>query len=259
MADPSSSSFTEVVKQVAQEHYTQASEIGKSRAALGQLQTHLQDLETRINQFVRETQAVKRQICHHDEAATTATHRCEMLQAQIAALYAKNLKLKFDTETWQEGFQMMLLRNETYRENIQTHRGRFGEAESKWPLMVEVANRRATVKDLVAKKEELLSAFDNAKGNVAGSVQDEIVCLESELNVLKEMVSQRENTLQDEWNIHIRLQKEIEVENKRCGAIFKRLRCQVNKLQASQRQGHWNIQKMEHRAAELKKLLGMSD
>nr|XP_056718044.1 coiled-coil domain-containing protein 122 [Euleptes europaea] len=259
MAGPGCSSLAEVVKQVGQQEQSQASEIGKSQAVLGQLQTHLQDLETQINRFITETKAVERQIFHQDEAITASNQHCETLQTQIATLCAENLTLKFDTEALEEEFKMMMLRNEAYRKNIRAHKGQFEETENKWPLMVDVANKRATVKGLIAKKEELMSAFENPEGNAADCVRDEIACLETEINVLKEAVSQKENALQDENNIQVRLRKEIEVENKRCGAILKRLRCQVNKLQASQRQARWNVQQMENRAAELRKLLGPGD
>ncbi|XP_015283979.1 PREDICTED: coiled-coil domain-containing protein 122 [Gekko japonicus] len=259
MADPNSSSLAEAVKQVAQQQHSQASEVEKSKAILGQLQTQLQDFDTQINWFVTETKAVERQICHQEEAITATDNHCEALQMQIATLYAENLRLTFDIEALQEEFKMLLLRNEAYSENIRAHKCRFEEAESKWPLMVEVANKRAAVKDLIARKEELMSALQNPEGNAANSVRDEIACLESEINVLKEAVSQKQNTLQVEKNIQARLRKEIEVENKRCGAILKRLRCQVNKLQASQRQGRWNVWQMEGRVAELRKLLGVAD
>ncbi|XP_054829439.1 coiled-coil domain-containing protein 122 [Eublepharis macularius] len=259
MAKPDPSSLAEVVKQVALQQQTQASEIGKSKAILGQLQAQLRDLETHTNTLVAETKAIESQICHQDEAVTATNHHCETLQTQTKALYAENLTLKFDTEMLQEEFKIMLLRNEAYNKNILAHKDRFGEVESKWPLMVEVANKRATVKELIAKKEELMSALQNPEGNSLDSVQNEIVCLEKEINALKEDVSGKENILQDEKNVQVCLRKEIEVENKRCGAILKRLHCQVNKLQASQRQGHWNVQHMEDRAAELRKLLGAAD
>ncbi|XP_060091212.1 coiled-coil domain-containing protein 122 [Heteronotia binoei] len=255
MADPSSSSLAEVVKQVAQQQHSQATEAEKGKAVLGRLQTQLQDFETQISWFLTETKAVKRQTFHQEEAITATSNHCEALQTQVATLYAENLRLKFETETLEEEFKTMLLRNEAYSENIRAHKCRFGEAESKWPLMVDVANKRATVKDLIARKEELMSALQNLEGNATNSVQDEIARLESEINVLKEAVSQKQNILQDEKNVQTRLRKEIEVENKRCGAILKRLHCQVNKLQASHRQARWDVQQMESRAAELRTLL----
>uniref|UniRef100_A0A8C0J4V8 Coiled-coil domain containing 122 n=1 Tax=Chelonoidis abingdonii TaxID=106734 RepID=A0A8C0J4V8_CHEAB len=48
---------------------------------------------------------------------------------------------------------------------------------------------------------------------------------------------------------------QLQVQNKRCDAILKRLHCQLNKLQSNRRQWHWNIQQMEKKAAELRKLL----
>ncbi|XP_077200402.1 coiled-coil domain-containing protein 122 [Paroedura picta] len=259
MADPRSSSLAEAVRQVAQQQHAQASEAEESKAILGRLQTQLQDFETQINWFVTETKAVERQICHQEESITATNNHCEALQMHIAALYAENVKMKFDIETLQEEFKMLLLRNKAYNENIRAHKCQFEEEESKWPLMVEVANKRATIKDLIARKEELMSDLPNSEGNDVNSVQGEMASLESEINILREDVCQKQNTLQDEKNIQARLQKEIEVENKRCGAILKRLHCQVTKLQASQRQGQRRLQQVESQAAALRELLGGTD
>ncbi|KAH0624430.1 hypothetical protein JD844_031856 [Phrynosoma platyrhinos] len=257
--NPTNSSLVDVVKQVAEQQNTQTSEIEKSKTVLLWVQTQLQELETQMNCVVSERKATERQIYYQDEAIASTKRNCENLDAEITALCAENIKLKFDTETLQEEFQMTLLRNNAYYEKITAHKDQFSKVESKLPLMVEVTKKRAAVKRMITHKEALMSALQNPDAHATNPIQDEIVCLEDEINVLKDAISEKENTLRDEKNVHARLRKEIEVQNKRYEAILKRLHCQVNKLQYNRRQWKWNIQQMEEKAADLRKLLGTTD
>ncbi|XP_053166500.1 coiled-coil domain-containing protein 122 isoform X2 [Hemicordylus capensis] len=258
MANPSSS-LVEVVKQVAEQQHTQASEIEKNKTVLVRLQTQLRDLETQMNCVVAEGKAADSQIYHQDEAIATTKDRCKNLEAEIRALYTENIKLKFDTEAFQEEFKIMLQRNNAYYEKMAAHRDYFWEAESKLPFMIEITKKRAAVKEMIIVKQELMSALHNSEGNAAKTVQDEIAYLESEMNVLKQAIHEKGNILQNEKTLHGRLRKEIEVEHKRCEAILKRLHCQVNKLQSSKRQWKWTIQQLEEKAEELRRLLGINE
>ncbi|XP_072850882.2 coiled-coil domain-containing protein 122 isoform X1 [Pogona vitticeps] len=255
----SASSLIEVVKQVADQQNIQASEIEKSKSVLVKLQTHVLDLETQLKHVVSERKATERQLYYQDEAIANAKKHCEDLETQIRALYAENMKLTLDTEALEEEFQVILLRNNAYYEKITAHKRGLGQMESKLPLMLELAEKKATVKEMITQKEEQMTALQHLDIQSTGSVQDEILCLEDEINVLKEAISKKENELQYERNMHVRLQKETEVQNKRYEAILKRLHCQVNRLQSSKRQHQWNILQMEEKAVELRKLLGATN
>nr|XP_060622843.1 coiled-coil domain-containing protein 122 [Anolis sagrei ordinatus] len=256
--NPTNSSLAEVVKQVADQQNTQASEIQRSQTTLQWLQTKLQEFEMQMNCVVSERKATERQIYYQDEAIASTKHNCEKLEAEITALSAENIKLKFDTETLQEEFQIMLLRNNAYYQKITAHKDYFDKMESKLPLMIELTKKRSTVKEMIAHREVLMSALQYPDVHTS-PIQDEMISLKEDINVMKEAISEKENELQDEKNVHARLRKEIEVQNKRYEAILKRLHCQVNKLQSKRRQWQWNIQQMEEKAAELRKLLGTTD
>ncbi|KAJ6661751.1 hypothetical protein lerEdw1_013273 [Lerista edwardsae] len=255
MTNPSSPSLVEVVKQVAEQQHTQDADIKKSKIVLSQLQAQLQDLEIQMNHTITEKKATDRQIYYQDEAIATTKVRCEDLENKITALYVENLQLMFNKEALQEEFKMMLLRNGVYYEKMAAHRDHFGEAESKLPLKIELMKKRATIKEMITKKEELKSALCNLQGNATNLVQEEIAYLESETKVLQEKINKMKDVLQEEKTLHARLQKEIEVQNKRCEAILKRLHCQVNKLQSSKRQWNWTIQQKEEKLKELRKLV----
>ncbi|XP_061485871.1 coiled-coil domain-containing protein 122 isoform X2 [Rhineura floridana] len=251
MANPNSSSIDEAVKQIAKQQQAQAAEIEKSKTVLVRLQTQLQDLETQVKGVVANRKATERQIYHEDEAITIIKDHCENLEIQITALYVENVKLAFDMEMLQEEYKIMLLRNGAYYSKIAAHRHHFVEAENKLPLMIELTKKKAAIKDMMTNKEELMSVLQNP--------EDEVVCLEAEIGVLKEAISVKENALRDEKNVHARLRKEFEVQNKRYEAILKRLHSQVNKFQSNKRQWHWNIQQMEEKVVELRKLLEVTD
>uniref|UniRef100_A0A8D0LAL9 Coiled-coil domain containing 122 n=1 Tax=Sphenodon punctatus TaxID=8508 RepID=A0A8D0LAL9_SPHPU len=259
MAKQNSPSLVEVVKQVAEQQHTQVSEIEKSKAVLLQLQAQLKEVEKQMDSVLAETKTTERQMYQQDEAIETTTHDCESLEAQVRSLYAENVKLKLDTEMVQEDFEVMLLRNNAYREKITAHKEFWWETESKLPIMADLAKKRDMVKDLMAKKEELMHDLQNPEGNALKPLQEETVYLKREINLIKESIGERKRLCEEEKTVHTKLQKEIEVQHKRCEAILKRLHCQVNKLESNKRQCHWNIQQLEKKAAELRLCLGITE
>ncbi|KAM6438307.1 coiled-coil domain-containing protein 122 [Rhynochetos jubatus] len=256
MAQQNSPSLTEVVKQVAEQQHSQASEIEKSKTVLLQLQTKFQELDKEMDSILLETKTTEREICLQDDAIEVTKYHCENLEAQVRELYSENLKLRCDAETVQEEFEMTFARNNEYREKIQAHKHLLWEMESRMPVMIELAKKKAVVKELKTKKEALMRDLQNPEGSVIKQVQEEITLLKRQITTLKELISKKTDLLEEEKKTHAKLRKEIEVQNKRYDAILKRLHCQLNKLHSNKRQWHWNIQQLEKRAAELRKCLG---
>ncbi|XP_009461381.1 PREDICTED: coiled-coil domain-containing protein 122 [Nipponia nippon] len=256
MTKPNSPSLTEVVKQVAEQQHSQASEIEKSRTVLFQLQAKFQELEKEMDSILLETKTTEREIYVQDDAIEVTKYHCENLEAQVRTLYSENLKLRRDAETVQEEFEMTFARNNEYREKIKAHKHLVWEMESKMPVMLELAKKKAVVKELKAMKEELMHDLQNPEGSVIKQVQEEITLLKREITTLKEFINKKTDLLEEEKKMHAKLRKEIEVQNKRYDAILKRLHCQLNKLHSNKRQWHWNIQQLEKKAAELRKCLG---
>ncbi|NXF80837.1 CC122 protein, partial [Sclerurus mexicanus] len=257
MAQQNSPSLIEVVKQVAERQHSQASEIEKSKTVLFQLQAKFQELEKEINSILLETKTREREIHLQDDAIEVTKYHCENLEAQVRALYSENLKLRCDAETVQEEFEMILARNNEYREKIKDHRHLFWEMENKMPVMIELAKKKAVVEELKTKKEELMHDLQNPEGSVIKQVQEEITLLKSEITTFKDLINKKTDFLEEEKKKHAKLRKEIEVQNKRYDAILKRLHCQLNKVHSNKRQWHWNIQQLEKKAAELRKCLGV--
>ncbi|NXB03108.1 CC122 protein, partial [Cnemophilus loriae] len=259
MAKQNSPSLAEVVKRVAEQQQSQVSDIEKSKTVLLQLQARCQELEKEMNSILLEIKTTEREIHLQDDAIEVTKYRCENLEAQVRVLYSENLKLRCDAETVQEEFEMILARNNAYREKIKDHKHLFWEMESEMPVMIELAKKKAVVEELKTKKEELRCDLQNPEGSVIKQVQEEITLLKSEITTLKDFINKKRDLLEEEKKKHAKLRKEIEVQNKRYDAILKRLHCQLNKVHSNKRQWHWNIQQLEKKAAELRKCLGVAE
>ncbi|NWZ80083.1 CC122 protein, partial [Poecile atricapillus] len=259
MAKQNSPSLAEVVKRVANQQQSQVSDIEKSKTVLFQLQAKYQELEKEINSILLETKTTEREIHLQNDAIEVTKYQCENLEAQVRALYSENLKLRCDAETVQEEFEMILARNNEYREKIKDHKHLFWEMESKLPVMIELAKKKAVVEELKAKKEELICDLQSPEGSVMKQVQEEITLLKSEITTLKDFINKKRDLLEEENEKHAKLRKEIEVQNKRYDAILKRLHCQLNKVHSNKRQWHWNIQQLEKKATELRKCLEVAE
>ncbi|NXD96944.1 CC122 protein, partial [Chaetorhynchus papuensis] len=259
MAKQSSPSLAEVVRRVAEQQQSQVSDIEKSKTVLFQLQAKCQELEKEMNSILLETKTTEREIHLQDDAIEVKKYQCENLEDRVRALYSENLKLRCDAERVQEEFEMILARNNEYREKIKDHKHLFWEMESKMPVVIELGKKKAVVEELKKKKEELMCDLQNPEGSVIKQVQEEIALLKSEITTLKDFINKKTDLLEEEKKKHAKLRKEIEVQNKRYDAILKRLHCQLNKVHSNKRQWHWNIQQLEKKAAELRKCLGVAE
>ncbi|NXN94886.1 CC122 protein, partial [Rhinopomastus cyanomelas] len=255
MAKQNSPSLTEVLKQVAEQQHSQASEIEKSKTVLFQLQAEFQELEKDMNSVQSEMKTIEREIYLQDNAIEVTKHHCENLEAQVRGLYSENLKLIHDAETVEEEFEIILARNNDYREKMKAHKHLFWEMENKMPVIIERDKKKAVVRELRTKKEELMNDLQNPEGSVIKQVQEEITLLKSKITPLKEFFTTKRDLLEEELKMHAKLRKEIEVQNKRYEAILKRLHCQLNKAYSNKRQCYWNMQQLQKKAAELRKCL----
>ncbi|KFW96378.1 Coiled-coil domain-containing protein 122, partial [Phalacrocorax carbo] len=211
MAKQNAPSLIEVVKEVAEQQHSQASEIEKSKTVLFQLQEKFQELEKEMDSILLETKMSEREIYLQNDAIEVTKYHCENLEAQVRALYSDNLKLRCDAETVQEELEMTFARNNEYREKIKAHKHLFWEMESKMPVMLELAEKKAVVKELKSKKEELMHDLQNPEGSVIKQVQEEITLLKREITTLKELVNKKTDLLEEEKKMHAKLRKEIEV------------------------------------------------
>lgn len=124
-----------------------------------------------MDSILLETKTTDREIYLQDDAIEVTKYHCENLEAQVRDLYSENLKLRHDAETIQEEFEMIFARNNEYREKIKAHKHLIWEMESKMPVMIELAKKKAVVEELKTKKEELMRDLQNPEGSVIKQVQ----------------------------------------------------------------------------------------
>uniref|UniRef100_A0A8C6Y966 Uncharacterized protein n=1 Tax=Naja naja TaxID=35670 RepID=A0A8C6Y966_NAJNA len=131
-----------------------------------------------LDSAVAERKAMERQRYFSEEALAAARAHCEDLEAQIAALHSENVMLTREVDALQGDLEMKVLENRPYCEKMAAHRKRFEEAESKLPFVVELARKRATVQQLMEKKEELLASLQEGEEEATvGQVQVWVVGL----------------------------------------------------------------------------------
>ncbi|XP_044525323.1 coiled-coil domain-containing protein 122 [Gracilinanus agilis] len=257
MAKKNDSSFSDVVKEVIEQQQSQTSEIEKNKKVLIQLQNEVRELEKQMGSVIAETKETEKHIYQQESEIEKAKSHYQSLEAQIKSLHAENVKLKFSIEVAQEEFEEYLTRNNAYDEKIRVYKESIAEVENKWPFMIKLHQKKEQVKKLMKKKEELFHDLQNPDGNMIKQAQEEIMNLKDKIITVEASISTKTSLLEEEKNVHEKLRKEIEVQNKRYDAILKRLHCQVNKLQANRRQWQWNIQQMEKTAEELRRCIGM--
>lgn len=124
-----------------------------------------------MGSILLQTRTTEREVYLQDDAIEMTKHHCENLEVEVRALYSENLKLRLDAETAEEEFEMMFARNNEYREKIKAHKHLFWEMESKMPVMIELAKKKAVVQELKTKKEELMHDLQNPEGSVIKQVQ----------------------------------------------------------------------------------------
>uniref|UniRef100_A0A8C4U4H5 Coiled-coil domain containing 122 n=1 Tax=Falco tinnunculus TaxID=100819 RepID=A0A8C4U4H5_FALTI len=163
-----------------------------------------------MDSILSETKTTEREIYLQDDAIEVTKYHCENLEAEVRALYSENVKLKCDAETVQEEFEVTSARNNVYREKIKAHKHLFWEMESKMPIMIELAKKKAVVQELKTKKEELIRDLQNPEGSVIKQVQEEITLLKREITTLKEFINKKGDFLEEEKKMHAKLRKEIE-------------------------------------------------
>ncbi|KAJ7426598.1 hypothetical protein WISP_14496 [Willisornis vidua] len=163
-----------------------------------------------MNSILLEIRTTEREIHLQDGAIEVTKYHSENLEAQVRALYSENLKLRCDAETVQEEFEIILARNNEYREKIKGHKHLFWEMENKMPVMIDLVKKKAVVEELKTKKEELMRDLQNPEGSVIKQVQEEITLLKSEITTFKEFINKKTDFLEEEKKKHAKLRKEIE-------------------------------------------------
>ncbi|XP_078264848.1 coiled-coil domain-containing protein 122 [Rhinoraja longicauda] len=252
-------SLSEIVKEVAQQQQQQTIEAEKNKNILGHLQAKLFEIEKENKAVLQEFRGSENQTYHLQNESENLRQSCADLEAQLWSLHASKLQLKFAIHEEEQKYLKLLSVYDKYHKKMLAHKEMTSQLENRTPIMMQLEKKILMVKDLKAKKEELTTDFMNLEGNTIKQVQREITDLEAKRSEIKAAINEKSVQLKKEQEHHIHLKKEIEVQNKRCEAILKRLYCQLNKIQSNKRQLTWDIQQMEKNAAHLRSCLGITE
>ncbi|XP_072900703.1 coiled-coil domain-containing protein 122 [Hemitrygon akajei] len=251
-------SLSEIVKEVAQQQQQQTVEADKNKIILGHLQARLFEMEKDNKSVLQELRVTEIQTYQLQNELENRQQSCAELEAQLWSLNASNLQLKFAIQEEEQKYLKLLSENEKYRKKMLVHKEMTSQLENRTPIMMQLEEKIQMVKDLKAKKEELIIDLMNPEGNTIKQVQGEIIELKAKISEIKVVINEKSVQLSKEQENQIHLKKEIEVQNKRCEAILKRLYSQLNKIQSNKRQLTWDIQQMEKNAALLRSCLGIT-
>ncbi|XP_042189746.1 dehydrogenase/reductase SDR family member 12 isoform X3 [Callorhinchus milii] len=249
-------SLSEIVKEVAEQQDRQTVEAQDNNNLLRYLQAQLSKQEKEKQVVLKELRTIEKQIYQAEDESENEGQLCTDLESQIWSLIASNSKLKFIIQEEEEKYVKLLSGYDKYRKKILAHKEFIGQLESKNPIMMQLEEKMLMMQKLKAKKKELVADLQNPEGNIIKQVQGEITDLKAKLSEIKEAINEKSVLLIKEQERHAQLRKEIEVQNKRCEAILKRLYCQLNKVQSNKRHWTWDMQQMEKTAAHLRRCLG---
>ncbi|XP_048396165.1 coiled-coil domain-containing protein 122-like [Stegostoma tigrinum] len=252
-------SLSDIVKEVAQQQHQQNVEAEKNKNYLSNLQAKLFELEKENKVILQEIRKTEKEIYHLENESENQRQFCADLEAQLWNLNTSNLQLQYAIQQEEEKYLKLLSEYDKYRKKILAHKEVTNQVESRNPIMMQLEEKMLMLKELKIKKEELMADLMNPEGNITKQVQGKITELKAKISEIREAINEKSVLLIKEQERHVQLQKEIEVQNKRCEAILKRLYCQLNKVQSNKRQLTWDIQQMEKTAAHLRQRLGITE
>ncbi|XP_073318225.1 coiled-coil domain-containing protein 122 [Pagrus major] len=251
-------SLTRAVEDVIQHGYAKTEALREKQRTLSTLQATLSDVEKKRELAEREPRSKAREILlleaemDHLEWQTKALHdSCASISKQIT-----DLLIGISEE--EEGARMALAGFSSYREKMEAHRAAVLRAASQTEAHKELEEKRALVRMLMQKKEELREDLENPNGNAVQMAKRKIDALKGEISMKRKTTAERKEQLRKEFETQTQIKKDIEIQNKRYEAIVKRLHCQLGRAQAVHRQMSEDIYHMQRQLAELKTQLESS-
>ncbi|KAJ8253368.1 hypothetical protein GJAV_G00212150 [Gymnothorax javanicus] len=180
--------------------------------------------------------AKEREIQNISEKMAQEQLRASDLESESQAICVEIVKLQQEIEESAESFQLMLTKYNTYREKTESHKMAIFTQESQTAVHQALAEKRRLVNELREERDRLRADLENPEGNAMRRAQKEVEELKVRVSAMKEQVLSKTQLLVKEHETQAQLREDIQIQNRRCEAILKRLRCQLNKAQSNHRQ-----------------------
>ncbi|XP_018549039.2 coiled-coil domain-containing protein 122 [Lates calcarifer] len=246
-------SLTKAVEDVSQHGYTQTEAFKKKQKTLSSLQAALSDVERKGEMAEQELRSKVRDILMLEGDMEHLERQKKVLLDRCVSISKDNTELQNHICEEEESARMAQAGFNTYRNKMEGHRAAVLHAARQTEAHKELEEKRALVRMLIQKKEQLKEDLENPNGNTVHMAKRELDALKEEISVRRKAIAVRREQLQKEFKTHTQIKKDIEIQNRRYEAIIKRLHCQLSRAQAVHRQMSEDIYHMERQLAELKK------
>nr|XP_006639132.1 PREDICTED: coiled-coil domain-containing protein 122 [Lepisosteus oculatus] len=253
------SPLKDAVEKVSQHEEKQTNEINEHRKFLALFKIQVSELEVKSESVSLELHTAETENLRlvHEMAALQKQSECE--KAQSRALYKENVELRLQIEQEEENFQLLLAGYNTYRNKMAAHRDVVSRREGRAAAQKKRCEKADSVRKLKVKMEELRTDLQRPDGTVIRQAQREIDDIKVQISKMRDAFRDKTALLLKEQDIHAQLKMDIEIENRRCEAILKRLHCQLKKAQSDKRQMNADILQMKKKAEDLRKCLPATD
>ncbi|XP_061083035.1 coiled-coil domain-containing protein 122 [Conger conger] len=252
-------SLTETLEEATQQGEALELELKRNRDVLSDLQATLLKVAKSRDAARLQLSSTERAIENHSDEIVQLQLRATDLESDSQATYLENIKLQHEIEENKDSFQLTLAGYNTYRNKMDSHKVAIFKQESQTAVHRELTEKRRLINHLKAEREKLKVDLQNPEGNVVRQAQKEVDELRVQISAVKGLVFHKTQLLAKEHETHTHLRKDIEIQNRRCDAILRRLRCQLNKAQSNHRQLTGDICWLEKEVADLRRRLAIQE
>uniref|UniRef100_A0A8C2WK61 Uncharacterized protein n=1 Tax=Cyclopterus lumpus TaxID=8103 RepID=A0A8C2WK61_CYCLU len=223
-------SLTKAVEDVSQHGFAQTEALKENKKTLASLQMAEQELRSKVRTY----RTLEEELEHLDLQRNVLEGRC-------VAIGKENTELQIGITEEEEKARMALARFNTYRDNMAAHRAAVLHVVSQTEAHKELEEKRALVRMLTQKKEELKKDLENPHGNTVQMtkvekinwmilsyiilnftsvnnchsflilLQNENDALKREISVRRETIVEKREQVQKEFETHTQIKKDIEV------------------------------------------------
>ncbi|KAM6893433.1 coiled-coil domain-containing protein 122 [Xenentodon cancila] len=176
----------------------------------------------------------------------------KVLHDRCASISEKNTEMQILISEEEENTRLALARFDTYRKKMKEHRMAVLHAVSQTEAHKVLEEKKEMVQMGIQEKEQLRQDLENPQGNTVQMAKKETHALKREISERRTIIADKKEKLKKEFEVHIQLKKDIEIQNRRHEAIIKRLRCQLSRAQAAHRQMFDEICHLQRQLAGLK-------
>ncbi|XP_014833905.1 PREDICTED: coiled-coil domain-containing protein 122 [Poecilia mexicana] len=245
-------SLTKAVEDVSQHSHTQTETLREKQKILKTLQAALADIEKKTAHAEQQLRSKLREIHLLEGEMEHLERQRVLLQDHCASINRENVKRHMLIQDKEENARSTLEKISMYRNKMKGHRDAVLQAVSQTEAHRELEENRMLVLKLRQEKEQLKEDLQNPNGITLQTAKEETDALKKEISERNIAIAGGREQLKKEFEIHAKLKRDIEIQNRRYEAIVKRLRCQLSRAQAVHRHTLDEIFHLQKELTELK-------